>query len=46
MRGHGIILGIKVRKTMPNFKELAENDTGPQRGPVVEKFLSSGSALA
>jgi hypothetical protein len=24
---------------MPNFKELAENNTGPRCGPVVEKFL-------
>ena len=24
---------------MPNFKELAENNTGPRCGPVVENFL-------
>ena len=31
---------------MPNFKELAENNTGPRCGPVVEKLLNNGSALA
>ena len=31
---------------MPNFKELAENNTGPRCGPVDEKIFSSGSALA